>query len=322
MEKFNDLWTINHALKIAVPRLLKAGCDTPQLDAELLLAHTLTQERTWLYLYPTHTLTALQQENFLDCITRREQREPLAYIVGHKAFFGLDFLVNSHVLIPRPETEHLVETALELRASLTSVTPGRRRAQDPMLPGGNERLQSSNEALSITGQNRRLKIVDVCTGSGCIAVTLVRHLAQAMVTAIDISPEALAVAKQNAARYDVLSQITFVEGDLLQPVTESVDLIVSNPPYVSQPELAVARPEVQQYEPSLALAGGVVGLAVIKRLLQQAQERLKPKGCLLVEIGYEQGPAVKQLAQVHFPHGKVSIKKDLAGLDRLLIVVL
>lgn len=168
--------------------------------------------------------------------------------------------------------------------------------------------------------NRKSKIVDVGTGSGCIVVALAKHLLNTSVFAVDASPEALLLARRNAERNETADRITFLQGDLLEPLPEPVDLIVSNPPYVSRSELAAAMPEVNRYEPRLALDGGEDGLDVIRLLLPQAREKLKPGGALLVEIGSTQGPTVVQLAQAHFPGAAVEVKKDLAGLDRLLVV--
>ena len=277
--------TVTIALTAARQQLTAAGCDTPKLDAELLLAHALGQERTWLYLYPTAPLPPAVADCFADYLARRIRREPVAYIVGHQEFFGLDFLVSPAVLIPRPETELLIETALG------RIPPPR-------------------------------TVIDVGTGSGCIAVTLARQWPQARLTAIDISPAALERARQNAARHQVSDQLDFLPGNLLASVTAPAEMIVSNPPYVSRPYLQAesTMPEVRLYEPRLALDGGPAGLDLIGTLLAQAVTRLQPGGWLLVEIGFDQGAAVAALAQTHFPCAKIEIKPDLAGLDRLLVV--
>ena len=276
---------VREVLVTASQRLAAAGCATPGLDAELLLAHTLGRERTWLYMYPQHRLQADQLAKFDELLYRRERREPVAYLIGHKEFFGLEFQVNRHVLIPRPETELLVETALALYPA-----------------------------------NTTLKIVDVGAGSGCIAITLAKHLPGARVLASDASTEALLLARQNARYHQVADRVAFLWGDLLQPVGQPVDLIVSNPPYVSRAELTETAPEVRLYEPRPALDGGIDGLAVIRQLLTQAGKKLKPGGALLVEIGSSQGEQVIQLAGRHFAKAELTIKKDLAGLDRLLVV--
>jgi release factor glutamine methyltransferase len=280
---------IKNLLKIAVQRLAAAGCDTPGLDAEVLLAYTLDKDRVWLYTHPLKTLNKKRLDKFYHLLHRREQREPVAYLTGQKAFFALDFQVNPHVLIPRPETELLVETTIQLVNQQT-------RSPYPLL------------------------IADVGTGSGCIAIALAKNIAEASFFAVDASPAALQVARQNAARYGVAPRIHFVEGDLLQPLARSFDLIVSNPPYVSHSELSATSPEVRRYEPKLALAGGQDGLEIIRQLLPQAKEKLKPGGSLLVEIGATQGPAATHLAKRHFPEANVHIKKDLAKRDRLLVV--
>ncbi len=299
-----NVTSLGDILEKSTHRLSTAGCDTPRLDAEVLLAHSLGRERTWLYLHLSDLLDENQIKQFEELLRRREQREPVAYLVGHKEFFGLEFQVNPHVLIPRPETELLVETALEIYDLRFTIYDS-------------ETMPASSQ---FNIHNSQFTIADVGTGSGCIAVALAKHLSDALIIAIDTSPEALRLAWQNAERHAVADRITFLSGDLLDPVVEPVDLIVSNPPYVSQPELAAAMPEVSKYEPRLALDGGQDGLEVIRRLLLQAREKLAPDGSLLVEIGSEQGQAVLKLAQFHFPEASTQVKKDLAGLDRLLVV--
>jgi release factor glutamine methyltransferase len=289
--------SLSDILEKAIHRLTAAGCDTPRLDAEVLLAHSLGWERTWLYLHFSDPLDENQTNEFEALLHRREQREPVAYIVGHKEFFGLEFEVNPHVLIPRPETELLVETALKIYD-----------------------FNMTSDSSQFTIHNLQFAIADVGTGSGCIAVTLAKHLPTVSIFALDTSPAALLLARRNAEKHAVAGSITFLSGDLLAGLTEPVDLIVSNPPYVSRSELAAAMPEVSRYEPRLALDGDEDGLDVIRLLLPQASEKLKPGGALLVEIGSTQGPAVMQLVQAYFPGAAVEVKKDLAGLDRLLVV--
>jgi release factor glutamine methyltransferase len=316
-EKISAISHIQHllnVLEIAIRRLAAAGCDTPRLDAELLLAHTLQQDRTWLYTHPQFSLDNKQLNSFETLLRRREQREPVAYIIGVKEFFGLEFEVNPHVLTPRPETELLVETALRIRKS-----PSQRMGNGEWGMGHGGSLISN---LQSKIQNLKSKIVDVGTGSGCIAISLTKNLPGASFLAIDASAEALQLARRNAERHGVADRITFLQGDLLQPLTSAVDLIVSNPPYVSQPELVTAMPEVSRYEPHLALDGGPDGLDVIRRLLTQAREKLNPGSALMVEIGSNQGPVVAQLAKFHFPQANSRIERDLAGRDRLLVVEL
>ncbi|MBE7468579.1 MAG: peptide chain release factor N(5)-glutamine methyltransferase [Anaerolineae bacterium] len=289
--------SLGDILEKAIHRLSAVGCDTPRLDAEVLLAHSLGRERTWLYLHVSDSLDENQTNKFEALLHRREQREPVAYIVGYKEFFGLEFEVYSAVLIPRPETELLVETALEIYD-----------------------LRFTIYDFNTTSDSSQFTIADVGTGSGCIAIALAKHLPSVSIFALETSPAALSLARRNAEKHGVAASITFLSGDLLAGLTEPADLIVSNPPYVSRSELAAAMPEVSRYEPRLALDGGEDGLDVIRLLLPQAREKLKPGGALLVEIGSTQGPAVRQLAQFHFPGAAVEVKKDLAGLDRLLVV--
>lgn len=286
-------------LASARQRLAEAACTTPALDAEILLAHTLAQARTWLYMYPQAVIEPEQRAAFNGLLQRRARREPVAYLVGAKEFFGLEFEVNRHVLIPRPETELLVETALQILVDDWQKTGDSRQPQ----------LDQS-----------KIHIADVGAGSGCIAIALATRLPGARFLAIDASAEALALARRNARRHNVADRVTFLRGDLLRPLGRPVDLIVSNPPYVSRSELQAVAPEVGQYEPRLALDGGEDGLALIRPLLRQAKEKLKPGGALLVEIGSTQGPAVVQTVRNYFPSAGVSIKQDLAGLDRLLVV--
>lgn len=279
--------TIAELIHQATARLVTAGCDSPRLDAELLLAYALQQERAWLYLHFKTALTADQRADFESLLQRREAREPLAYITGHKAFYGLDFHVTPHVLIPRPETELIIETCLTF----------------PKKP------------------NTPLTIADIGTGSGCIAITLATLLPQATIFAVDISKTALQTAQHNADRHGVRSQITFLHGNLLEPLPQPVDLLISNPPYVTATELAhEVSPEVSQYEPRLALDGGDHdGLALIRQLFQHVQPKLTPNGWLLIEIGSGQGEAVKQVAERQFPQANIELKQDLSRQNRLFV---
>jgi release factor glutamine methyltransferase len=304
-------------LKTAAQRLAAAGCDTPGLDAEVLLAHTLDKSRAWLYAHPLETLDKNHLDKFCHLLHRREQREPVAYLTGRKAFFALDFHINRHVLIPRPETELLVETAIQLVNRRTRNTHPNPNESKSKSSSSNRKFLPKKQKMYGLGP---LLIADVGTGSGCIAIALAKNIADASFFAVDASPAALQVARQNATRHGVASRIHFLGGDLLQPLAGSFDLIVSNPPYVSHSELSATSPEVSRYEPQLALAGGQDGLEIIRRLLPQAKEELKPGGSLLVEIGAAQGSAAVHLAKRHFPEANVHIKKDLGGRDRVLVV--
>jgi release factor glutamine methyltransferase len=272
----------------AAQTLSAAGCDAPRLDAEVLLAHVLEQDRAWLYAHPEYALAPDQLGDYRTLIARRAEREPVAYLTGHKEFFGLDFVVTPGVLSPRSETERLVEIALQI------------------LEAG-----ASSEATVVA---------DAGTGSGAIAIALATHARAARVVAADVSAAALAVARHNAIRHGVAGRVDCLQGDLLAPLKGPFHLIVANLPYLSRADLAVAPPEVACWEPRLALEGGPDGLAAIRRLLAAAANRLHPAGVLLAEIGAGQAADVLALADQHFPRATVEIVQDYAGLDRVLAV--
>lgn len=288
--------TIAASLRRAAHRLA-ADSENPQLEAGLLLAHILDTARVGLYTHPEQTLKADQVSRFEGLVERRSQGEPLPYLTKHAEFYGRPFIVDERVLIPRPETEMLVELALE---DLT-------RRQSP-----------SPRALASAGPAASVGVVDVGTGSGCIAITLALHAPQAQVFAVDISPGALTVAKQNAAQHGVATRISFLLSDLLDAVTRPVDLIIANLPYISHTEWADLPREVQLHEPRPALDGGPDGLRVIARLLEQARRWLRSGGSLLVEIGAAQGSDVQYLARERFGDARISLLTDLAGRDRVL----
>lgn len=281
---FTQIDDIASALRWASPQLSTLTA-RPQVEAELLLVHVLDQPRAYLWAHPEATLTPQQAADYVACVQRRAAGEPLPYITGQIEFFGLAFGVTPDVLIPRPETETLVEAALDW-------------------------LKARPDAVA----------VDVGTGSGCIAVALAVCAPSSRLYATDISPAALHVARANAERHNVAGRIAFLEGDLLMPLPEPVNLILSNPPYVADDEWDTLPPSVQQ-EPRLALLSGVDGLDAIRRLVQQAYTRLRPGGLMLVEIGERQGKAAQALAQTAFPDADVAILPDLAGKDRGLRIV-
>lgn len=267
-----------------------AAPDAEPLDAAILLALVLDLPRTALLAYPETPLSAEQRARFAALVARRAAGEPVAYLTGRRAFYDREFLVTPDVLIPRPETEHLIEAAL-------------------------------NWARGRADRGGGLRVADIGTGSGAIAVTLAAHLPDARLYAIDCSPAALEVARQNAARAGVIGRITFHQGDLLRPlldVGERVDLIAANLPYIPSADLdtlAVAR-----HEPRLALDSGSDGLDAVRRLLAQAPDALVASGLALLEIGAGQGKVVTALAREQFPSGAISILADYAGHDRLLRV--
>jgi release factor glutamine methyltransferase len=279
---------VGRALVSAAQRLTGAGCENPRLDAQLLLAHVLGADRTWLFAHHDHPLTVDQAEAFTDLVARRIQREPVAYLIGRKEFYGLDFAVDERVLIPRPETEMLVDFLL---AHVQA---------DP---------------------KRTFVIADVGTGSGAIAVTTAAHAPNTRIYALDISPDALAVAQENGRRLAPKARLAFLHSDLLTALPEPADVIVANLPYVTDQGYAHLAPEIREYEPQLALTAGEKGLDVIKRLLGQVRNHLNPNGTVLLEIGHEQGPAVKALAEAMRPQPHfVGLRQDYSGHMRMVTI--
>ncbi len=264
--------------------------DAARLEAEVLLSHVLDISRTALLTHPERILTPDQLANYQTLIRRRASCYPLPYLTGRVEFYNLEFEITPEVLIPRPETETLVDLALAHCSSSTH--------------------SSSTHSL----------IADVGTGSGCIAVSLAVHLPRATIYAIEISPVALAVARRNVERHGVAARVRLVVGDVLTPRPGLVDLIVSNPPYIPTGDCGSLPASVRDYEPRLALDGGPDGLVTIRRLLAQAPAVLRPGGALLIEIGADQGEAASHLARTLFPRAAVRVHPDLAGRDRVLEV--
>jgi release factor glutamine methyltransferase len=258
--------------------------DRARQDAESLLLHTLHQNRAWLLANWSEEATPEDQCTYESVIARRATGEPLQYITGEAEFFGLPYSVGPGVLIPRPETEHLVEEVLRLAASL----------QAP-------------------------KIADIGTGSGIIAVALANELHKAHITAIDLSPQALTVARENADRHKVADRITFLEGDLLTPLEgRHFDIIASNPPYIPQTDHDSLSTEVRDHEPHIALFAGEDGLSIYQRLIPESVQFLEPNGWLVLEIGYNQQPAIQQLFEAsHYQN--IRFIPDYQGIFRVAV---
>ncbi|GAB4440603.1 MAG: peptide chain release factor N(5)-glutamine methyltransferase [Chloroflexi bacterium OHK40] len=283
--------TIAALLKSATDTL-QATSPTPRLDAELLLAHALSWPRARLLAERSHAPAPTEVATFLAMVARRAAQEPVAYIVGHKEFFGLDLFVDRRVLVPRPETELLVELALAEAQRLDA----RRSAPD--------------------ARPSPLTIADIGTGSGAIAVALARHAPRAQLYATDLSTAALAVAARNVAAHHLAGRVQLLHGDLLAPLPGPVDMIVSNPPYTVLAEVA---PGVRAHEPWLALEGGPDGAAIYRRLVTQLPAYLRPGGAVLLEIGAWQGDLVAGLLRDTLPAATISLHQDLAGHDRVVI---
>jgi release factor glutamine methyltransferase len=314
---------IRTALKLGLAQLRAAKVSSHTLAAELLLLHATGRTRTWLYSHPEDQLSESASQNYFSMVERRAAGVPTQHLTGKQEFWGLEFEVTPAVLIPRPETEHLIEVALDrlalrdLRAKQTQNTSG-----------------------------EGLLIADIGTGSGCIAIALAKELPAANIYALDISHAALAVAQRNATRLGFSERIAFLESNLLSgvrsararsivpllgnprscksgesPVTsqESLrfDLIVSNPPYIARHEAATLAPEVRDHEPAIALFGGEEGYEIYADLITQSAAQLKPGGILVLELGHDSLPAVQPLLDAPL-WVNVGTTNDLAGLPRVL----
>jgi len=271
--------TLKQALTHAREILAANNIEDAPLECELLLRHSLKISRVQLYVDLDHELSSKQEETFWALIKRRLNGEPTVYITGHREFYGLDFYVDPHVLIPRPETELLVEKGLYL---------------------------AQNHPVST--------IAEIGTGCGAIAISLVLKLPEAKIYATDISAPALKVALFNCQKHGVANRICLLQGDMLDPLPEPVDLIITNLPYVRELEL----PNPANFEPLLALDGGSDGLEKIRQLCRQVKDKLRPKGCLLLEIGQGQKRAVTTFLRSLFPSSKIEVAPDLSGIDRVV----
>jgi release factor glutamine methyltransferase len=292
--------TIRAALDEAAQRLTAARqasqlpVDNPRLDAQVLLCAVLDKERSYLYMYPEQELSPAQEERWQVLLARRLQGEPVAYLLGHKAFYGLDFTVDQRVLIPRPETELLVEEALALC---------RRELDDGHMP----------------------VVADIGTGSGAIPVSIAVHEPRLpTIYACDVSADALAVARLNCQRYQVSERVQLLAGDLLEPLPEPVDLLLANLPYVGIDEQSAMLPDVMNYEPHLALFSGPEGLDAVTRMLREAAhgDKVRKGATLLLEIGFRQREALSALARSLWHEARITCLRDYAGWDRLLRIEL
>lgn len=275
---------LKQALASALDRLEAADVGSPRLNAEVLLMFVLGVNRAYLYAHPERELTPEEEDRYAEALTQRATGMPSQYITGHQEFWGLDFVVSPAVLIPRPETEHLVETVLEL-------------ARDLPQP----------------------RIVDVGTGSGAIALALAHELQAAEIHALDISPDALEVAQANAARLQLESRVRFQQSNVLSALadTHDFDLVVSNPPYVGFDEADKVQKSVRDFEPRVAVFSGQRGLDIIEPLVQQGHTALKPGGWLAIEIGYSMRDAVLGLLEPAL-WDNVRVVPDLQGIPRVV----
>lgn len=288
--KTQEVWTIARILKWTEEYFQKANLDSPRLDAEVLLAHVLQQkERIYLYVHFDQPLEQHELSAYREYIKRRVQHEPVAYITGHRDFMGLDFKVTRDTLIPRPDTEILVEAVLQ-------------------------RLPAAGEGCLLA---------DIGTGTGAICLSLLNYLPHLQAVAVDISDKALAVAKENSMALGLNGRIKFLQGDLLAPLQAEGLLfkaIVSNPPYIPRQDIAALSQDVKGYEPMGALNGGEDGLDFYRRLLNGSADLLADNGFLAMEVGIHQARQLEALASGMKQWGKCEILRDLAGIERVVIL--
>jgi len=281
--------TIQQALLSAVKKLQNKNIHSPHFDAEVLLSFVLNKPKGYLLSHQDKKITTRQLNKFNLLISRRQRQTPIAYLTNHKEFYKLNFYINEHVLIPRPETETLIEEAIKCTRHLQK-----------------------------TINHKPLTIIDIGTGSGCIAITLAKYLPDIKIIATDISEKILAVAKKNAKKHKVSARITLKKGNLLKPLLKKtkqppvIDILVANLPYLIQDELANVR-----HEPKQALYGGKMGLELIERIISQAEQVLNPNGVILLEISPTQVKTVDYLVEQHLPNKKVFFIKDLSERDRV-----
>jgi release factor glutamine methyltransferase len=301
---------VRTTLKQGIHLLREAHVPSDTLAAELLLLHVIRRDRTWLYAHPEELLGLETIESYLSLLRRRAAGEPTQHLTGKQEFWGLEIEVTPDVLIPRPETEHLIEVALD-RLAVREL----RSARDPKLTG---------EGLSI---------VDIGTGSGCIAIALAKELPAAKIYSTDISPAALAVAQRNATRLGFSNRITFLESNLFDSFSPLAtrhspalseaegpllfDLVISNPPYIGRKETSTLPTEVRDHEPASALYGGEEGYELYGLLIPEAARRLKPSGLLVLELGHDSLPAVRPLLETP-QWTNLHVTNDLAGIPRVI----
>lgn len=276
-------WTIGSLVKWAIDDFRARGIENPRLDAELLVAHALQIDRMRVILDGARPLEGAELAKLRDLVRRRRSYEPIAYLRGEREFYGLKFRVDKRVLVPRPDTETLVDAAL---------------------------ARSAHVSMS-------MRQLDLCTGSGCVAIAMARQRPTAQVFASDISPDALAVARDNALRLGAYN-VAFAEGDLFAPFAgKRFDVITANPPYIPSPEIATLQPDVRDHEPRLALDGGEDGLAIVRRIVSEAPEHLVAGGLLAIEIGAGEAPATVALFEAR-GFTDVRMHRDIARIERVV----
>jgi release factor glutamine methyltransferase len=289
-----ETWTVRRILEWTTGFFARKELDAPRLSAELLLSHVLTLPRIKLYTEYERPLSEQELSRMRTLVQRASEEEPIAYLTGRAHFFNLEFEVTRDVLIPRPDTETLVENVLQT----VRHQPG---------------LESP-------------RVIDLCTGSGCIAAAIAHHLKTATVLAIDVSPAAVEVARKNVQRLGLVDRVTVEQGDLFAPLQHLVDvqpfhLIVANPPYIRTADLATLERSVREYEPVQALDGGSDGLTLHRRILDEAADRLVSGGRVYLEIAFDQGELAREVGAAYTAYDEARILKDFGGRDRVLTLV-
>lgn len=330
-----DDWSIRKVLDWTAKDFRERGLGSPRLDAEILVGDALSLNRVGLYLELDRPLSSDELAAIRDRVKRRRGREPVAYIVGHREFWGRRFDVSPAVLVPRPDTETLVQRALDLLPKPPKKrflppeppapeTPAEEEADEaapaPEPPPAMEPAPEVAEPPEDPAMKpAEARILDLCTGSGCIGLTLAAERPHVHVDLTDASAEALAVARGNAERLELIDRVRLLEGDLFAPVEGGVyHLIVCNPPYVTEAELAECEPEVKDHEPRMALVPGPSGLEVIERLAREAGGHLAPGGTLLVEVGADQARRVEELLAAQPWCRETARHEDLGGIERVV----
>ncbi len=287
--------SMREVLRQGIARLRQADVPSFTLAAELLLLHVTGRDRTWIYAHPEEILPAAEASAFFALVARRADGEPTQHLTGKQEFWGMEFQVTPDVLIPRPETEHLIEVALDRLAV---------------------RELRAERSPKLTGEG--IALVDIGTGSGCIAAALAKELPYALIYASDISTAALELARQNASRLGIADRIRFLESHLFDSFLPlKFDLIISNPPYIGRREAALLPREVRDHEPASALFGGEEGYELYGALVSQSRSFLKPGGLLVLELGHESLPAVRPLLETPY-WTNIGVANDLAGIPRVL----
>ncbi|WP_337374402.1 peptide chain release factor N(5)-glutamine methyltransferase, partial [Mitsuokella jalaludinii] len=309
----NDkIWTIGRILKWTEQYFKDKGIESPRLDAEVLLAHVLEKQRIYLYVHFDEPLQPGELAAYREMVKQRVLHVPVAQILGEKEFMGLTFKVTADTLVPRPDTEILVQAAVE---RLKAMRGEAKAPEDEALADGEEASSAANrDEAAVDVSQEPLRIADIGTGSGAICLSVLHYLADTVADTVDISPEARAVAEENAASLGLADRVTFHTGDLLQPlVGMTFAAILSNPPYIPEADIAGLAPEVRLKEPHTALSGGRDGLDFYRRLAKEAPAMLVPGGFMAFEVGIHQAEPVAALAKANPLIARTEILPDYAG---------